>query len=297
MKPIEVCGLTKDYGSQKGIFDLSFSVEKGEIFGFLGPNGAGKTTTIRHLMGFIRQDAGNAFIKGMDCFTKHALILERLGYLPGEISLMEDMSGTEYLHFMAGMKKLRDKSYIQELIGFLELDPKGSIRKMSKGTKQKLAIICAFMNRPEILILDEPTSGLDPLMQKRFIDLVLESKKNGATILLSSHIFEEIEKTCDRTAILRNGRLVAVEDMSTLAQKKKKIYTITFADHTAAMQFASDQTLPVTEVADNRVLLSVSGAPKELLFKIANAAPIDMDIHTQSLEQLFLHFYDKEDAS
>ncbi len=296
MNPIEVHGLTKDYGHGKGVFQLDFSVKKGEIFGFLGPNGAGKTTTIRHLMGFIRPDSGTAFIEGMDCFRQHPEIQKKLGYLPGEIALMDGMSGIGYLNFMADMKNIRDKSRMKELMDYFELDPKGSIRKMSKGMKQKLAIICAFMQNPEILILDEPTSGLDPLMQKRFIDLVLDFKKKGATVLLSSHIFEEVEKSCDRTAIIRKGKLVAIEDMNSLAEKKKKTYTVTFADREADARFASDKTLPVKDFFENRVNLLVNGAPAQILQKIAAANPIDIDIKTQSLEELFLHFYDEEEG-
>lgn len=296
MKTLEVQGLTKDYGNQKGIFQLDFSVEKGEIFGYLGPNGAGKTTTIRHLMGFIRPDAGTARIEGMNCFDDHKKIQSKLGYLPGEIALLDDMSGIGYLNFMADMKNLKDKSRMNELIDYFELDPKGSIRKMSKGTKQKLAIICAFMQDPEILILDEPTSGLDPLMQNRFIDLVLESKQKGATILLSSHIFEEVEKTCDRTAIIRSGRLVAIENMGSLSVKKKKIYTLTFKTPEEAARFAADKTLRIKETAGNKVTLSVSGAPGEVLHKIAAAGPLDLDIKTQTLEELFLHYYNEEET-
>ncbi|RZS93011.1 ABC transporter ATP-binding protein [Cuneatibacter caecimuris] len=296
MGQIEVQDLTKDYGSRKGIFQVNFSVEKGEIFGFLGPNGAGKTTTIRHLMGFIRPDSGSVSIKGMDCFEKREEIQKILGYLPGEISLLDQMTGTEYLNFMAGMKGLRDRSYMNELITYFELDPRSKILKMSKGMKQKLAIVCAFMQKPEILILDEPTSGLDPLMQIRFIDLLLEEKKRGVTILMSSHIFEEVEKTCDRTAIIREGRLATIENMNTLAEKKKKVYTVTFTDGQAARNFAEAAQKYEAKVLDHQVQLSAGGRPGEVLKKIALADPVDVDIKSQSLEELFLHFYDKEEA-
>lgn len=290
---IEVCGLTKDYGNRKGIFDLNFSIGKGEVYGYLGPNGAGKTTTIRHLMGFIRPDRGNARIEGMDCFRERERIQEKLGYLPGELALMEGMSGMEYLNFMADMKRIRNRNRIKELIDYFELNPKGAIRKMSKGTRQKLAIIAAFMQEPEILILDEPTSGLDPLMQNRFVDLVLDAKRKGATVLLSTHIFEEVEKTCDRTAILRNGSLVAVEDMKSLAGKKEKLYTVTFRDTETAAEFARGPVV-VRERKGPRVVVAASGEPGELLMRIVAFHAIDLDIRTQSLEELFLHFYDKE---
>lgn len=311
MGVIEVHGLTKDYGNGKGVFDLNFSVEKGEVFGFLGPNGAGKTTTIRQLMGFTHPDSGTVSIVGKDCFEKRQEIQQILGYLPGEIALMDDMTGTAYLKFIAEMKQLKDRSREKELLERFELDPRGKIRKMSKGTKQKLAIVAAFMQSPEILILDEPTSGLDPLMQNRFIDLILEEKKKGTTILMSSHIFEEIEKTCDRTAIIRQGKLVTITDMKSLAQKKKKLYVVTFADEASAnrfaeslsSQYASEELAatsakgpasPVKSVEGNQVQLYVSRNPGAILTKIAAADPVDLDIRTQTLEELFLHFYGEE---
>ena len=213
MSVIEISNITKDYGNKKGVFDASFSVEKGEVLGFLGPNGAGKTTTIRQLMGFIHPDSGTVTINGMDCFKDAAKIQKTLGYLPGEISFMDDMSGNEFIRFIGKMKGMTDFTYAKELMDFFELDPKGYIKKMSKGMKQKIGIICAFMNKPEILILDEPTSGLDPLMQNKFIELILREKKRQATILMSSHLFEEVEKTCDRTVIIKAGHIMAVENM------------------------------------------------------------------------------------
>lgn len=300
MGVIEVHRLTKNYGNGKGVFDLDFSVEKGEVFGFLGPNGAGKTTTIRQLMGFTHPDSGTVSIVGKDCFEKRQEIQQILGYLPGEIALMDDMTGTAYLNFMAEMKQLKDRSREKELLERFELDPQGKIRKMSKGTKQKLAIVASFMQSPEILILDEPTSGLDPLMQNRFIDLILEEKKKGTTILMSSHIFEEIEKTCDRTAIIRQGKLVTITDMKSLAQKKKKLYVVTFTDETAANRFAESLTAPaspVKSVEGNQVQLYVSRNPGAILTKIAAADPVDLDIRTQTLEELFLHFYGEESGA
>ena len=202
---IAIEGLKKDYGSGRGVFGVSFAVERGEVFGFLGPNGAGKTVTMRNLMGFIRPDEGTVNINGLNCFSQRARIQEHLGYLPGEIACMDEMTGTAFLEFMARMKKLRDRTRMEQLIEYFELDPARRIRKMSKGTKQKVGLVCAFMASPDIVLLDEPTSGLDPLMQSRFIDLVLEEKRRGTTILLSSHLFEEVERTCDRVAFIRGA--------------------------------------------------------------------------------------------
>lgn len=221
MEQIKVENLVKSYGNKKGVFDINFSIEKGEVFGFLGPNGAGKTTTIRHLMGFIKPDSGLVQIEGKDCFKEREQIQENVGYLPGEVALMEEMTGNEFLDFMFHMKRLKSKKKMEQLITYFELDPKGKIRKMSKGMKQKLAIICAFMGEPNILILDEPTSGLDPLMQNKFIDLIVKEKKRGATIFLSSHIFEEIERTCDRVGFIREGKLVTIKEMDELKKSQK----------------------------------------------------------------------------
>lgn len=172
MSVIEVRGITKDYGNQRGVFDVSFEINEGEVLGFLGPNGSGKTTTIRQLMGFMKPDQGHVQILGMDCFNDSAKVQEKVGYLPGEIAFMEDMSGLEFIRFMAKMKNMKDMSKAEELMRFLELDARGKIKRMSKGMKQKIGIVIAFMQDTPILILDEPTSGLDPLMQNKFVELI-----------------------------------------------------------------------------------------------------------------------------
>ena len=231
---IDVQGLTKDYGQGRGVFGLTFQVERGEVFGFLGPNGAGKTTTIRQLMGFIRPTAGRASILGMDCFAQAAAIQAHVGYLPGELSLMDDLTGDGFLRFMANMRGMADLGAAGELKELFRLDGRQRLRKMSKGTRQKVGLVCAFMARPDLLLLDEPTSGLDPLMQSRFVELLLREKARGATILLSSHMFEELERTCDRVAILRAGRLAAVERTEDLRRARTKRYRFSFPAPEAA---------------------------------------------------------------
>jgi ABC-2 type transport system ATP-binding protein len=287
---IEVVNLTKDYGQGKGIFDVSLSVKKGEVFGFLGPNGAGKTTTIRHLMGFVRPDKGNCSISGMDCYKEAAKIQRSLGYLPGEIAFLDDMNGGQLLDFIAAMKGIKDKTRIQELMELFELNPSGKIKKMSKGMKQKIGIICAFMGEPEILILDEPTSGLDPLMQNRFINLILREKKKGKTIIISSHIFEEIERTCDRTAFIKRGKIVAVEDMNTLREKKHKAYVITFNSPEDISEF-SKEGFNIIDTVDNQVTVAVKGDIQLFLKAITRYNIKDLDVKAQTLEEIFLHLY------
>lgn len=287
--------VTKDYGNGKGVFDVSFFVEAGEVFGYLGPNGAGKSTTIRQLMGFIHPQAGNCQIFGKDCFAQASKIQSEIGYLAGELAFMEDMTGRKFLEFMAQMKGIKDLSRMEELLERFELNPQGKMRKMSKGMKQKVGLVCAFMGNPKAVILDEPTSGLDPLMQNHFVELILEEKRKGTTILMSSHIFEEVEKTCDRTAIIRAGKIVAIEDMQSLSEKRKKIYTVTLPDAQTAEQFVKESGVEIQGRAGNRVQLTAKKQISEILRLIAKYQPVDLDIKTQSLEELFMHFYGEEE--
>lgn len=240
MSVITIENLVRDYGGGKGIFDLSFHVDQGEAFGFLGPNGAGKTTTIRHLMGFLKPESGKCTIDGLDCFRERDQVQARLGYIPGEISFFDDMTGTEFLRFIAEYRKISTQNRMKELLERFELDPKSKIKKMSKGMKQKLGIVAAFMHDPDILILDEPTSGLDPLMQSRFVNLVAEEKEHGKTVLMSSHMFEEVERTCDRIGIIREGRMVTVDSAAALHERHTRSYTVTLDNEAAAKAFAAD---------------------------------------------------------
>ncbi len=240
MNAMKIENLVRDYGGGKGVFDVSFHVDQGEAFGFLGPNGAGKTTTIRHLMGFLKPKSGSCTINGLDCWRERDKVQARLGYIPGEISFFEDISGAEFLKFIAQYRGIGSQTRKEDLLERFELDPKSKIKKMSKGMKQKLGIVAAFMHDPDILILDEPTSGLDPLMQNRFIDLVAEEKKQGKTILMSSHMFEEVERTCDRIGIIRKGRMVAVDAAAALRERHTRSYTVTLENESAAEAFAAD---------------------------------------------------------
>ncbi|MEG1946444.1 MAG: ABC transporter ATP-binding protein [Lachnospiraceae bacterium] len=291
---MELQQVTKNYGNGKGIFDVTFSVKEGEVFGYLGPNGAGKTTTIRQLLGFIHPDQGSCQIFGKDCFHEAGKIQEKVGYLAGELAFMEDMTGMNFLKFIAELKGMKDTVHMEELMEYFELNPSGKIRKMSKGMKQKIGIVCAFMNHPKAVILDEPTSGLDPLMQNKFVELILEEKKKGTTILMSSHIFEEIEKTCDRTAIIRDGKIAAIEYMDTLAEKKKKIYTVTLKNDEEARKLIKETGLDIRDIHKNKVQLLVRNNVPEILKIIAAYEPIDLEVKTQSLEELFLHYYGKD---
>ena len=269
MDVIRIQDLTRDYGGGKGVFGLTFSVGQGEAFGFLGPNGAGKTTTIRHLMGFIRPKAGSCSVGVYDCWTKSAEIQRTLGYIPGEIAFFDDMTGVEHLKFIAKYRGEHSENRKNQLLDRFELDPKGKIKKMSKGMKQKIGIVAAFMHDPDVLILDEPTSGLDPLMQNRFVELIAEERERGKTILMSSHMFEEVERTCHRIGIIRSGRLVAVDTVDALRERHMRTYTVTLPDEKTAADFAAD----FRGTADGR--------------NVTVAA-------SMSLEDVFMQYYSKE---
>jgi len=225
---IEIQNLTKDYGNSTGIFDVTLGIKKGEVFGFLGPNGAGKTTTMRHLLGFIKSDSGTCKIAGLDCWDKPQEIQKIIGYIAGEIALPEGMNGQMLCEQIAKMRGA-DIKRVKELCEYFVINPNTKIKRMSKGMKQKIALVLAFMHDPDILLLDEPTSGLDPLMQEKFVELILKEKKRGKTIMLSSHIFNEVEKTCDRVMIIKHGRIIAEIDMQGIEKRKPEFVVTKFS--------------------------------------------------------------------
>jgi ABC-2 type transport system ATP-binding protein len=292
---IELRGLTKQFSSGKGIFDLTFEVRRGEIFGYLGPNGAGKSTTIRHLMGFTKPDQGHATIAGLNTWTDAAEIQKRVGYLPGEIAFLERMNGLEFLKLLAGMRGMRDTARRDELIERFQFDIKTPIRKMSKGMKQKVGIVAAFMHDPAVLILDEPTSGLDPLMQRIFVDLLLEEKRKGKTILMSSHIFQEIERTCDRVGIIKDGRLISEENVSELRSRQRRIFEVTLGSQNS-MERLLQSGLSIVDTQGMRVQVAVQGDYETFLQTISQLHVRGLDVHTLDLEEIFMHYYDREEA-
>ena len=225
---IEIRELTKDYGEGRGIFDLSLDVFKGEMIGIVGPNGAGKTTTFRNIMGFLKPTSGKITIKGLDSWADSEKTKRYIGYVPGEIAFPDLKSGTEFIKSQAEFLGVKDLSYANYLIEKLQLDPTANLKRMSKGMKQKTAIVAAFMASPEILILDEPTTGLDPLMRVSFLDILKEEKNKGKTILISSHSYEELEKHCDRVALINKGKLVDVADLNAIKNRPVTDFKIEF---------------------------------------------------------------------
>lgn len=231
MSVIELNNLTKDYKNGQGIFDLQLSIDEGEMVGYVGTNGSGKTTTIRHIMGFLKPTSGSATVNGLSSWEHSSEIVKQIGYVPGEIAFPDLKTGIDFLKCQADFLNLHDMSYANELIERLQLDPRANLKRMSKGMKQKTALVAALMNDSPIILLDEPTTGLDPLMRATFLEIIKEEHQRGKTILMSSHSFDELEKTCDRVALVNDGHIVDVCDMHQLRNRPVKEFKIEF--HTA----------------------------------------------------------------
>lgn len=293
MSVIEVNHLTKDYGHGRGVFDVSAHVDKGECFGFLGPNGAGKSTTIRHLMGFSKPQSGTTIIDGKDSWKYSAELQWEVGYLPGEIALPTGMTGTQFLEMQKRMRGVEDTYYLEKLLKKFELDPNIGLKQMSLGTKRKLAVVTAFMHDPKILILDEPTSGLDPIMQEIFIEYILEEKKRGKTIFLSSHIFHEVDASCDRIAIIRDGKIVSMFDPELLKKESDKIYRVSFNDKKQWQEFTS-HPYQFTSVNEKKLRARIQLKSSEItpfLDDISHYHISDFTEFPFSLEDYFMQFY------
>jgi ABC-2 type transport system ATP-binding protein len=291
---IEVEGLTKSYGSKRGITNVSFQVEEGEVFGFLGPNGAGKTTTIRLLMALLRADAGKARIAGLDSWEHSVEIKRLIGYLPGEPSLDPNLTGGQILEYFGHLRGGVDQTYLKQLIKRLDLDPSRKFRQYSSGNKRKVVLIQAFMHHPRVLILDEPTNGLDPLNQQEFNAMVKEVRDEGHTVFLSSHILGEVEQTCTRVGIIREGQLVRVGSVTELKDIKRYEVTITFADAVPAEPFKTlDGVEHVETLPGGHALHLVMQGGADAVIKQASHYPvISITSHEPSLEDIFLRYYE-----
>lgn len=302
MHIIEVNNLTKDYGSGRGVFDVSIHVDKGEVFGFLGPNGAGKSTTIRHLLGFSKPDKGSTKIFGKETFEKYYEILDKVGYIPGEIALPAGLTGWQFIRMMQDLQKIHNEERLKEMLELFELDDATlnmETKHMSLGVKRKLAVVTAFMSDPEVLILDEPTSGLDPVMQENFIEFIHKEKARGKTILLSSHIFSEIDSTCDRIAIIKDGKIVSEFIANDLKHASRKFYSIDFKNENAKIEFLkkSKELSSLVLIKDEGLNAYISIEDSDLNSLISMLSKLEVDSFSnrkETLEDYFMKFY-KED--
>ena len=286
---IEIEHLTKKYGKARGITDLNLTVEQGDIFGFIGPNGAGKSTTIRLLLGLISPTSGKVSIFGKDIREHHVEILQGIGYMPSEAMFYPSMRVGEVIDLAAKLHKKDCKKQAQVLCDRLQVDTKKKIEELSLGNRKKISIICAMQHEPDLYIMDEPTSGLDPLMQKEFYELVLERNKQGATMFLSSHILSEIQRYCKNAAIVREGKLIAVNTVEQLAKtnaRRVKIHGISTVPKIEGLRDIYEN--------DENVGFLYNGEMSALISAL-NGLPIrDMVIEEPSLEEIFMHYYESE---
>ena len=293
---IDVEKLTKSYGGKRGIVDVSFQVPEGEVFGFLGPNGAGKTTTIRVLMALLRADSGSARIAGLDSWNDSIAIKRLIGYVPGEPSLDPNLTGGQILEYFANLRGGVDQAYLKQLIQRLDLDTSRKFRQYSTGNKRKVVVIQAFMHKPRVLILDEPTSGLDPLNQQEFDGMVAEASAQGSTVFLSSHVLSEVEKTCARVGIIREGRLVRIGGVHELKDIKRYEITIAFAESVPAEAFKALEGVADVEVLNNghAVRLAMQGAADAVIKAASRYRVVSLTSYEPSLEDVFLRYYEND---
>ncbi len=293
MNIIEIKNLTKTYGKARGITDVSFNVEEGEVFGFIGPNGAGKSTTIRTLLSLIYPTSGSAKIFGMDCVKNAPEIAREIGYLPSEVFYYDKMKVIDVLKYSASFYKKDCSKRIKDLAEIMDLDLKKRVEDLSFGNKKKVGIVQALLHEPRLIILDEPTSGLDPLMQQKFFDLLEEENKKGSTILMSSHVLSEVQRMCTRVAIIKEGKIIKLEKMSNLTENNYKKFKL-------ELKSSIDQkTFNIPGVSNLELKGSIlsflfKGNVNNILKKITEVELKNVWIEEPSLEEIFMHYYEKE---
>ena len=288
--------LTKSYGSHRGIVDVNLEVQQGEVFGFLGPNGAGKTTTIRVLLDLIRPTTGKAFVFGIESSADPTAIHRRIGYLSGEFALYDRLTGAQTLEYFGNLRGGVDRAYQSKLIERFDLDPTRRFREYSKGNKQKVGLVVALQHRPELLLLDEPTSGLDPLVQQTFFEVLREAVAEGGTVFLSSHVLSEVERSCDRVAIIREGSLVRVDRVDALRDLAHHQVELRFAGDPPAAEFASLAGVTDLSTEDHIIRLRVLGPITPVVQAAARLGVTDFLSREPSLEETFLAQYGRGTA-
>ncbi|QHT59310.1 ABC transporter ATP-binding protein [Paenibacillus lycopersici] len=293
MKPIvDIAGLTKVYGKSRGITDITFSIEEGEVFGFIGPNGAGKSTTIRTLLNIIFPTSGSASIMGKDIVAHSKEIRRHIGYLPSEVFYYDDMKVIDLIRFSAAFRQSRSERRIAELAARLDLDLNRKIEDLSFGNRKKVGIVQALLHEPKLLILDEPTGGLDPLMQNTFFELLKEERAKGTTIFFSSHILSEVQRMCDRVAIIKEGSLIKVETIENLLRNNLRHITLT-SRQPESLDLSGIRGIVKQEIAGTRLKLLYDGDMRTFVQDVSRCAFLDILIEEPSLDEIFLHYYAK----
>ena len=293
MNIIEINKLTKYYGKSRGIVDVSFNVQEGEIFGFIGPNGAGKSTTIRTLLALIYPSSGSAKIFGKDCIQEGAAIRRHIGYLPSEVFYYDNMKVIDLLKYSASFYPNVRHNRINELAEIMDLDLKRKIDDLSYGNKKKVGIVQGLLHSPKLVILDEPTGGLDPLMQRKFFELIKEENKKGVTVLFSSHILSEVQKICTRVGIIKDGKMVKVEGISTLEHNNYQRFRIEMMELVPADYF-NLPGISSLSIEDQTVSFIFNGDINKIIEKLYARKVINLIVEEPSLEEIFMHYYEKE---
>lgn len=289
-KVIEIKNLTKSYGTARGINDINFCVKKGDIFGFVGPNGAGKSTTIRTTLGLIKPDSGFSKVFGKEIYKGNVDVLKNVGYMPSEAMFYPNMKVDEIIKLSQDIHKKDCSDYADELCERLQVDRKKKIDQLSLGNRKKVSIVCAMQHKPELYILDEPTSGLDPLMQKEFFNLLIERNNEGATILLSSHILTEVQRYCNRVAIIREGNIVTVDSIEELSASKSKKVRLVGANEVVKLDGMS-----AIAISEEEQSFLYNGEVERLIKELGKIHFEDITIEEPSLEEIFINYYEKEE--
>ena len=291
---VEVAGLTRHFGAHRGVVDLSFAIGSGEVFGFLGPNGAGKSTTIRLLLGLIRPTSGTVRVFGLDPVQDAVAVHHRTGYLAGDLALYPRLTGRQHLDRLGQARRGAVRHYRDELVERFGVELDRPVRVLSKGNRQKIGLVLAFMHRPDLLVLDEPTTGLDPLLQEEFGRLVQETVAEGRTVLLSSHELDEVQRLVDRLTILRDGHVVVTDTVAGLRRAAPRTVSFRFADDIDPGPFAALDGARLVAVADGQVTLALSGPVAPALRLAGELGAVDVTARPADLDELFLAYYRAE---
>lgn len=296
-QPLALSKLTKEYGQFRGVDSIDLELKSGEVFGFLGPNGAGKTTVIRTILDFIRPSSGSVSVFGMDSVRDSLEIKKHVGYLAGDIALYEDMNGDKILRYFSSLGRETDWAYVERLTQQLDATLDRPLRTLSKGNRQKIGLIQAFMHKPSLLILDEPTSGLDPLIKQSFYDIVEEVRSQGKTVFVSSHDLSEVHKICDRAAFIRQGKLISIDEIKSKNTKLRlRRFVAVFNSAPKLEDFRSLVGVSQAQVAGDELSITITGNIAPFVAELAKHDPLDLREEETTLEDLFMHYYEDTDV-